>query len=209
MFGTYRPQTRDDPSVRGLLRKCIKTLELDFIDEDSIIKASQEFGDQRLDVLINCAGVYHLWDHKPFTEQTAEDLIRHFKVNVVGPFLTAKHFLQNLMQSKHGRIINVSSDFASIADNTGGNACYRISKCALNQLTRTMAIDLGDVASNVHTLAVHPGFVATKMTGFEGKDDMEECMSNLVRLVQNFASDTHDTLPNGGYVRWNGERMEY
>jgi len=209
VLGTYRPQTRDDPSVKELLQEGINTLELDFTDEDSIIRASQEFGNRQLDVLINCAGVYHLWDHKLFTEQTAEDLMYHFKVNVVGPFLTSKHFLPHLSRSEYGRIINVSSDFASIADNTGGNACYRISKCALNQLTRTMAIDLKNVAPNVHTLAVHPGFVATKMTGFEGEDDMEECMSNLVNLVRSFSGDTHDKLPNGGYVRWNGERMDY
>ena len=72
-----------------------------------------------------------------------------------------------------------------------------------------MAIDMKNIAPNVHTLAVHPGFVATRMTGFEGKDDMEECMSNLVRLVQNFVNDKHGMLPNGSYVRWNGERMEY
>jgi len=49
-----------------------------------------------------------------------------------GPFVTSKHFLPFLSKSLQGRIINISSDFASIADNTGGNASYRISKCALN-----------------------------------------------------------------------------
>ncbi|OCL04032.1 NAD(P)-binding protein [Glonium stellatum] len=211
VFGTHRPQTRDDPSVKDLVREGINTFELDLTDEDSIVRASQNFGERKLDVLINCAGVYYLWDDKLFTEQTAEDLLFHFKVNVVGPFLTSKHFLRNLSQSKHGRIINISSDFASIAvlDNNGGNACYRISKCALNQLTKTTAVDLKKVAPTIHTLAVHPGFVPTKMTGFVGEDDMEECMTNLVNLVRNFASSTHDMLPNGGYVRWNGERMDY
>lgn len=33
-------------------------------------------------------GLYYLWDDKPFSEQSAEDLMQHFKVNVVvGTFL--------------------------------------------------------------------------------------------------------------------------
>lgn len=78
-------------------------LEVDLTDEDSIIKAAKQFGDEKLDILINCAGtnsqippksdvhymlmqllgIYNTWDDKPFTEQTAEDLMWFFKVNVV------------------------------------------------------------------------------------------------------------------------------
>jgi NAD(P)-dependent dehydrogenase (short-subunit alcohol dehydrogenase family) len=31
-------------------------LEVDLTDEDSIIKAAKQFGDEKLDILINCAG---------------------------------------------------------------------------------------------------------------------------------------------------------
>jgi len=98
----------------------------------------------------------------------------------------------------------------NLIDNTGGNACYRISKAALNQLTKTMAIDLSKEAPNVKTLAVHPGYVATKMTGYIGNDDMEECMSSLVNVVEVFGTpNAPPSLSNGGYVKWNGEAMAY
>jgi NAD(P)-dependent dehydrogenase (short-subunit alcohol dehydrogenase family) len=95
-------------------------------------------------------------------------------------------------------------------DNIGGNTCYRLAKCALNNLTKTQSEDLKKISPNVITLAVHPGYVATKMTGFYGEDDMEECMTGFVQIVETFGSKgTEEKLPNGGYVRWNGERMNY
>ncbi|CAA7266133.1 unnamed protein product [Cyclocybe aegerita] len=209
VYGTHRPETKGDPSVSQMIQQGIKSLEMDFTDEESIIAASKHFSDQPLDVLINCAGVYYPWDDKPFTELTADDLISHFKVNTVGPFLTSKHFLSALAHSKAGKIINISSDLASIADNTGGNACYRISKCALNQLTKNAAMDLEKIAPNVKIIAVHPGYVPTKMTGYVGEDDMVKCIQGLGEIVERFGTPGEEKLPNGGYVRWSGEIMRY
>jgi NAD(P)-dependent dehydrogenase (short-subunit alcohol dehydrogenase family) len=96
-----------------------------------------------------------------------------------------------------------------LTDNGGGNACYRISKAALNQLTKTMAADLEKEGSNVLVLAVHPGWVATKMTGFYGEDDMNTCMAALADTIERFGTDQADDLPNGGYVRYDGKRIEY
>ena len=105
---------------------------------------------------------------------------------------------------------NISSTILTTIDNIGGNACYRLAKCALNNLTKTQAEDLKKIAPNVVTLAIHPGYVATKMTGFYGEDDMEECMTGFVRIVENFGQKgQEEKLPNGGYVRWNGEKMNY
>jgi NAD(P)-dependent dehydrogenase (short-subunit alcohol dehydrogenase family) len=210
VYGTYRPQSREDSSVSKLKAAATQTLEVDFVSEESIIKAAKDFGNKKLDILINCAGIYNQWDEKPFTEHTAEDLEWFFKVNVVGPFLTTKHFLPALSKSTLGKVINFSSDFASIADNTGGNVCYRISICAVNQLTKTTAMDLQRLAPSVVTLAVHPGYVPTKMTGFYGEDDIEECMKGLVDVVENFGQKgEEERLANGSYVKWNGQRMEY
>lgn len=93
-------------------------------------------------MLVNVAGVYQLWDDKPFTEQSAHDLMSYFQVNVVvrvelppleldlpiefltsislqGPFLASKAFLPALSRAKTPKIINVSSDMASIEGKLG------------------------------------------------------------------------------------------
>jgi NAD(P)-dependent dehydrogenase (short-subunit alcohol dehydrogenase family) len=81
VYGTFRPQTREDSSVAEVssllssklwiisrLTHCFvidlqlkstgaKALELDYTDENSINQAAKDFGDQHLDILVNCAGI--------------------------------------------------------------------------------------------------------------------------------------------------------
>lgn len=104
---------------------------------------------------------------------------------------------------------NKYRDTDTLPDNLGGNAPYRISKAAVNQLTKTMAADLAGLGSAVRTLAVHPGFVATKMTGFVAEDDMQTCMDSLVGVIERFAAGDGVEYPSGAYVRWDGSRMDY
>ena len=70
-----------------------------------------------------------------------------------------------------------------------------------------MALDLLKMSSTVKTLAVHPGFVATKMNAYYGEDDMDLCMSSLVDTIERFGTDAGKDIPNGGYVKWDGEIM--
>lgn len=43
----------------------------------------QDFGEGPLDVLMNVAGVYEQWDDRGFADLSADDLMGHFRVNVV------------------------------------------------------------------------------------------------------------------------------
>ncbi|KAL9622382.1 MAG: hypothetical protein Q9160_003225 [Pyrenula sp. 1 TL-2023] len=210
VFASYRPQSRDDDSVAKLAKIAKKSFEVDFTEEASIAAAAKSFGDHKLDILINCAGVYYLWDDKPFTEMSADDFLWFFKVNTLGPILASKHFLPALSKGEAGRIVNISSDFASIEDNDGGNAVYKVSKAALNQFTKGAGMELQKLGTNVQTLAVHPGFVPTRMTGYVGDNDLDECMEELVDVIECFASkDGKANLKNGGYVNWKGETMRF
>ncbi|KAF2998578.1 hypothetical protein E8E13_006226 [Curvularia kusanoi] len=100
----------------------------------------------------------------------------------------------------------MSSDMASITDNTtGGNICYRVSKSAVNQLTKTIAIDLARIGSKVITLAIHPGYLPTKMNEYYGEDDMAECIRGILKTIEAFGTLEGTNIPNGGYVRWDGK----
>lgn len=73
-----------------------------------------------------------------------------------------------------------------------------------------MALDLAKKGDNIITLAVHPGYVATKMTGYIGEDDMEICMAGLVGIVEVFGTpDAPKGLVSGAYAKWDGTIMEY
>jgi NAD(P)-dependent dehydrogenase (short-subunit alcohol dehydrogenase family) len=94
----------------------------------------------------------------------------------------------------------------SPADNkTGGNICYRISKTAVNQLTKTIAVDLAKMGSEVITLAIHPGYLPTKMNDYYGENDMAECISGIIETIKAFGIAESINIPNGGYVDWNGK----
>jgi hypothetical protein len=90
-------------------------------------------------------------------------------------------------------------------DNTGGNACYMITKAGRKQGANRsrrprQSISVRSVAAN-HALAVHPSYVPTNMTGFYGEDDMDACMSDLVNLLERLGTDLDSDLPNRGFVQ--------
>jgi hypothetical protein len=45
------------------------------------------------------------------------------------------------------------------------------------------------------------------MTGYYGEDDMEECMSGLIGVIERFGKE--GGVESGSYVRWNGEKMAW
>lgn len=66
-----------------------------------------------------------------------------------------------LRESEDPRIVNVSSGMGQLADMGGGYAAYRISKTALNALTRVLAADERAIRVN----SICPGWVRTDMGG--------------------------------------------
>jgi hypothetical protein len=70
-----------------------------------------------------------------------------------------------------------------------------------------MAIDLAKIRSDVITLSIHPGYLATKMNDYYGEDDVEECLSSIVKTIEMFGTVEGTNIPNGGYVKWNGDLM--
>ena len=64
------------------------------------------------------------------------------ETNLYGPWLMVQAFLPLLRASDHPRIVNVSSEAASLAGMGGGTPAYTASKTALNALTRMLAAEL-------------------------------------------------------------------
>lgn len=59
VFGTYRPQTKDDVSVAELEGTGVQSIELDYANEESINPAAKGFAGEKLDILINCGAIYN------------------------------------------------------------------------------------------------------------------------------------------------------
>ncbi|KAK0721252.1 hypothetical protein B0T21DRAFT_414448 [Apiosordaria backusii] len=204
--GTVRPQTRTekDPTVVELEKVGVKILEIDYLDETTIAHAAAQYGSDRpLDLLINVGG---LSPHpKSWQDQTGEMMVEKFRVMAVGPILATRHFLPNLELADNARIVNVSSAFGSVSKNSFGTCmAYRMAKAALNQATVTLAREWEKEGRKVTLVNVEPGFVSTRLTGWDGVDDMATCIAGLMKVFKDIKPEDNGTL-----IKWDGNRIPY
>jgi NAD(P)-dependent dehydrogenase (short-subunit alcohol dehydrogenase family) len=132
-------------------------LAADVSDEAAVMAAAAE-ADQawgRVDALINNAG----WmpGHQPVLDLERSVLERVLNSNLVGSFLTTKHFAPIMIRGGGGRIIYVSS-IAAVQSGPGG-APYAASKAALNILANVTHQELAD--QGIRTVAIAPGLTYT------------------------------------------------
>ena len=107
----------------------------------------------RLDVLVNCAGV---WRSQPLEETTAGDLQRHFEVNTLATFLCAQRAGLLMVEQPYGGAIINLGDWAT-ARPYRDYAAYFPSKGAIPALTRSLAVELASRNPRIRVNAVLPG----------------------------------------------------
>ena len=169
----------DDAGVRELARHIKKT-----------------YG--RVDVLVNNAGVMidgMAGDENAGTgvmQAKVETLRRTMEVNVYGALRVTQALLP-LMPRDHARIVNVSSGMGQLSDMNGGWPGYRISKTALNALTRILADELKDTGIRVNSIC--PGWVKTDMGGPDAPRTTQQGADTIVWLA------TDRDVPTGGFFR--------
>ncbi len=152
---------------------------LDVTDEDSIagfVEAvtADEGG---IDILVNNAGIMF---EKSLAEQCTDDWDRMMAVNLKGPFLMAKHVVEQMAARGGGAIVNIGS-LEGIACNPGHTA-YAASKAGVHGLTVALAVDLG--ALGIRCNAVAPGWIDTDLNRayVESHPDRDLVMAELGRL---------------------------
>jgi NAD(P)-dependent dehydrogenase (short-subunit alcohol dehydrogenase family) len=143
----------------------IRHVTMDVSDDDSVAAAAHELGGivEHLDLLLNNAGVYPE-DGGGLERLDLDELKRAFDVNALGALRVTRAFLPLLRRGTGKRVVQVTSLMGSMADNTsGGSYAYRVSKSALNMVTRNLAHELG--REGFVCLSVHPGWVQSRMGG--------------------------------------------
>ena len=146
--------------IRGMGRKSFAMqADVSVLDECKAIldKTMAEFG--RCDVLVNNAGV----SVRELIEDIDEETWDHFTaVNEKSVFFFSKLFAEHIRErsSGYGRIINMSSIRAKVADAT--HSGYTITKAAVNAITKCFAVNYGKYGVTANAIA--PAFVLTPMT---------------------------------------------
>ena len=188
--------TARDPGAAAQAAQAVRAepMRLDVTDPASVTSAAhwtrQRYG--KLDVLVNNAAItYDTWQ-RAVTADLA--VVREAaETNLYGPWLMVQEFLPLLRTSDHPRIVNVSSEAASLAGMGGGTPAYTASKVALNALTRMLADELRRDRILVNTVC--PGWVATDMGGPGGRPVAEGAASVV------WAATLPDSGPTGGLFR--------
>jgi glucose 1-dehydrogenase len=112
----------------------------------------------KIDILVNNAGVTSPAD---FLDYSIEEFERVMRINVLGAFMLSQRVARLLVaRGSPGAIVNVSSINGEVA--IPKQTAYVVSKGALNQLTKVMAVSLAEHGIRVN--AVAPGTIATEMS---------------------------------------------
>jgi NAD(P)-dependent dehydrogenase (short-subunit alcohol dehydrogenase family) len=148
----------------------------------------------RLDVLVNNAGVgsdFGVSGTAPDFDAMAVAL----NTNFYGAYRLTIALLELLRESEHPRIVNVSSGMGGITEMGGWSPGYRVSKAALNAMTRILSAELNEQGFLVNSAC--PGFVNTDMGGPMGaKKTVQDGAAGVVWLAT-----LPDDGPTGGFFR--------
>ena len=188
---------RDEESARAAAAEIGGTaLQLDVSDPASIERAAAAVADDpgSLDVLVNNAGIgsdFGVAGVEPDFDAIQRDL----ETNFFGAYRLSIALLPLLRRSEHPRIVNVSSGMGAISEMGGWSPGYRVSKAALNAVTRILSTELEGEGFKVNSAC--PGLVATDMgSQFGATKPVEDGASGVVWLAT-----LPDDGPTGGFFR--------
>ena len=211
-------------------RDRIRLVSLDLSNQDTI-EAAGEFirsSKNRVDVLYNIAGVLGDGKSTPGPERSLAMVDRDwlessFSVNLVGPTMIIKELMPLLVQPRRRRnddenrqqrpssvVANLSARVGSISDNNlGGWYSYRASKAALNQVTRTLAHELG--RGNTWCISLHPGTTDTDLS-VPFQANVAQGKLFPVDFTAGRMIDVVDSLGkehSGGFYDWGGRSISF
>ncbi len=188
--------TARDPGAADELRAIggVRSEQLDMADLEAVAAFAQRV-DGPLDLLIANAGTY-----QPETVDSAEDSrgwVQMMIVNAIAPFMLARSLLDRVAEAR-GKLIAISSDMGSIADNRSGRFVpYRSSKSALNSAWRSLAIEARPLG--VLAAALNPGWVKTRMGGPNAQLAPEDSIGEMRATIAGLTAEQ-----SGGFFQRDG-----
>ena len=131
-------------------------------DLDQLIKETLH-NFKKIDILVNNAG---LFNGSPLHEISDSQWDEIMDINIRSVFQLTRRVLPVMLSQKYGSIIHISSILGLIA--VPQVAAYNVSKGALNQFSRSIAVEYG--SSGIRSNSICPGLIATDMTADLMKD---------------------------------------
>jgi 3-hydroxybutyrate dehydrogenase len=133
-----------------------QAVQLDVGNIEQIGQINSVLNGQKVDVLINNAGIQHVSKLEEFPPEKWQLLIN---IMLVGPALLTQQFLPSMREQNFGRIINVGSVHSLVA--SPFKSAYVAAKHGLLGFAKTIALETGDCDVTINTLC--PAYVKTPL----------------------------------------------
>ena len=143
---------------------------------------------KKVDVLVNNAGTFFRTKDKEYSLDTSLDTFQKtLNTNSLGPIRMIKAMAPLMIKNGYGRIVNITSRMGQLSSMDGGYLAYRMSKTALNAVTKNISKELKGTGILINCM--HPGHVKTRMGGIRATREPEQAAKWAVWLA---------TLPKNG-----------
>tara|TARA_B110000211_G_C14025253_1_gene529491 strand:- start:734 stop:1420 length:687 start_codon:yes stop_codon:yes gene_type:complete len=153
---------------------------------------------QKIDILINNAGVFL---NETLAEMDFDSIQTQMDINAIAP-LRVTHAFQSMLW-EGSKIAMITSRMGSVSDNgSGAYYGYRASKAALNAFGKSLAIDLKP--KGIAVALLHPGFVQTRMVGFNGDISPAQAAAGLAQRIEELNLEN-----TGSFWHSNGELLPW
>ena len=199
--------TRNIPGSKELLEckkkypKNLQILELDLLGENSENALSDLLSDKPIDIFINNAGVGN--SNQRFGVVSSKPWVEVLRVNLIAPLTVTQSIIENIKKGSDKKIYFLSSQLGSIEDNTsGGMYIYRSSKTALNQVVKSLSVDLKPMGITV--ISLHPGWVKTDMGGPNAPISIDESIKGMMKVI-----DATDIRNTGTFLNFDGQGLPW
>jgi NAD(P)-dependent dehydrogenase (short-subunit alcohol dehydrogenase family) len=171
----------------------VSAIQLDVTSEEDVARLATL---ERVDALVNDAAIMpdSALESTSAMQVPAETVLEGFRTNTLGPYRVCQQIVPIMQRHSYGRIVNVSTGMAQLADMNGRHPAYRLSKTALNALTRVFADELKGL--NILVNSVDPGWVKTDMGGDGAVLTPEQGSETIVWLAT-----LPDVGPTGGFFK--------
>ncbi|MFI2810491.1 MULTISPECIES: SDR family oxidoreductase [unclassified Microbulbifer] len=175
---------------------------LDVTDYRQMAQLAETLGDQPIDILVSNAGYYGP-KGSLFGRVDRDEWRKVLEANTIAPYMLAETFCDNVARGERKVIAVLSSKVGSIADNSsGGGYIYRTSKTAVNQVVKSLSVDLRE--RGITVLALHPGWVQTDMGGPNALISAEESVAGLRKVMLGAGPEQ-----SGHFINYDGTEIPW
>jgi NAD(P)-dependent dehydrogenase (short-subunit alcohol dehydrogenase family) len=194
-----------NPDTADELRRLgdgVRIHRVDVTSDAQVAALAAALADAAIDLVINCAGV-NGGERQHLADFDFADAMRTYDINALGALRVTRALLPHVRRGAAKKLLHVTSGMGSITDNTsGGYYAYRMSKAALDMMSRSLSVDLR--REGIASYVINPGWVKTDMGGAGAPTPVDVSVRGILREL-----DAATLADSGEFLDYKGGRYPW